>query len=126
MHPRALLTIVAAAVVMMSTNTACASSSGIQIVVTLGPTCPVQRLGQNCERPYAASIGVYSGSGQFETTARTGKDGRARVALSPGEYVLRPQLADPARGYPRANPMTIMVRPGEFSSANIQYDTGIR
>jgi hypothetical protein len=125
MHPRALLTIVAASVVM-STKTACAPSSGIQITVTLGPTCPVQRLGENCERPYAASIDVYSGSGQFEMTTHTGKDGRARVALSPGEYVLRPQLADPARGYPRANPMTIMVRPGEFSSANIQYDTGIR
>jgi hypothetical protein len=103
-----------------------ASDSGVQITVTLGPTCPVQRLGETCEHPYAARIGIFSESGRLVTTSQTSNDGRLRISLTPGTYVLKPQPHNPAQPYPRAKPVTVTVRPGVFAAVKIQYDTGIQ
>jgi hypothetical protein len=111
---------------LMFFSTASACSSGIEGTVTLGPTCPVERPGMTCEKPYAASIDVYTESGHFVKTVRSAADGGLRVNLRPGIYTLKPQPRDPARPYPIGKPVTVTVKPGSFEKVTIQYDTGIR
>ncbi|MDQ6766495.1 MAG: hypothetical protein M3Z41_01620 [Candidatus Eremiobacteraeota bacterium] len=117
-------TICLAGIILATTAAAC--SSGIVGTVTLGPTCPVERPGMHCERPYAAAIGIYTDSGALVTTIHSADDGRFHVKLAPGTYVLKPQPADPARPYPIGKPATVTVKTGSFTHVSLQYDTGIR
>lgn len=98
--------------------------SGIRGRVLIGPTCPVQRVGQTCVRPYRATIVVRSEpAGRLVARARSSADGRFTVALVPGRYVLVPQ---PGRPYPRSSPQTVTVRSHRYTRVLISYDTGIR
>jgi hypothetical protein len=57
---------------------------------------------------------------------RAGADGRFRLRLSPGEYVVRP-LAAGGSPFPRPQaPVTVKVHSHRFTSLTITYDTGIR
>jgi hypothetical protein len=59
-------------------------------------------------------------------TVRSNSDGRFRVALAPGTYVVRP-LPMHNQPFPRP-PATsdVQVAGGEFTHVTITYDTGIR
>lgn len=99
-------------------------SQGIRGSVTLGPTCPVQREGESCERPYAALLLLRRvGSGNPPRILRSGRDGRFRVALRAGRYRLTPENGHP---YPRAEPQTVVVRVGRYTNVTVAYDSGIR
>lgn len=101
-----------------------APNQGIRGVVTLGPTCPVQREGESCERPLAAVLYLSRiGSHGPARVVRSGADGRFRVALPVGRYRLKPRNAAP---YPHAEPQTVTVRAGRFTAVSVAYDTGIR
>ena len=123
---RVYLTSVVSALNVLLFQSACVVDSGIELRVTLGPTCPVQRPGMQCERPYPASIAIYSENGHLLKIAHTAGDGRLRVRLRPGTYELMPRPADFERPYPRAKPVSATVSPGSYSIVRIQYDTGIR
>ena len=101
-----------------------ASESGIDGLVTIGPTCPVQRIESPCpDRSFAADIIVVDSAGRRVASVSSGADGRFRIALPPGSYTLSPQhKATP----PSAREQVVTVVAGSFAVVQIVYDTGIR
>ena len=117
-----------AAVLVLSLGTAGGAArqvdSGIRGLVLYGPTCPVQRPGRSCERPYQASIAIRRvRAGTLVMRVRSGVGGRFTVHLAPGSYVLVPSNGRP---YPRAHPQTVSVHRDAFTSVTVRYDSGIR
>jgi hypothetical protein len=117
------------ACVAVALGCACGSSSaakpdsGITGRVLLGPTCPVQRQGETCEQPYAAKIQVVGAARhRLVTTFRSGSDGRFRVELAAGRYILRAAKA----GLPRLSPRAVTVRSGSLTRVTLVFDTGLR
>lgn len=102
--------------------------SGIRGTVVLGPTCPgPQEPGDNppvaCLTPYAASLVVTDSESAVVARLASGADGKFRVELPPGEYVVTP--ASGADTYPIAQPVSVTVS-GGYADVEINYDTGIR
>jgi len=102
-------------------------TSGIQGTVTIGPTCPVQRdpPDPNCnDKPYQATIKVQTADGQKQITQfTTGSDGKFKVSLAPGTYLLVPANA---QVYPRAGSQQVTVEKNKYTPVTIMYDSGIR
>lgn len=97
--------------------------SGLTGRVVLGPTCPVQRIGESCERGYQTTIAVFTAASHRPvTTFRSGPDGRFRVRIGPGRYTLQ----ETHRALPRFVPATVTVRQHRFTSLTLKFDTGIR
>lgn len=97
---------------------------GIEGIVLLGPQCPVQTLEDPCpDIPYAAWIEVRRASGGSVTRIRSGEDGRFRIGLSPGRYILDPESGDP---FPVAGELEVLVDRGVYAEVTISFDTGIR
>lgn len=108
------------------------SLSGIYGTATFGPTCPVQRIGELCEKPYQGTIVIGknilipSKPDRFEEKTRfqTNSDGSFRVNLPPGDYVAKA----PGVGFDRFNfsKISAHVEENKFSKIDILFDTGIR
>jgi len=101
--------------------------SGIEGLVSIGPQCPVMEVGVPCpDRPYQAEIKVLEAvSGRVVATFESGVDGRFRVDLPPGRYVLdpgEPLLVDE----PRAEKITIDVEAGGYTEVTVRFDSGVR
>ena len=109
--------------------TACISSptptdSGIEGQVLIGPMCPVVQLGTDCpDQPYQATLTVLKPNGQKVIRFETDGEGRFRVALTPGEYVLHPESPNVM---PYAAEQTFTVLSGQFTQVVVNYDSGIR
>ena len=100
--------------------------SGVRGRVFIGPLCPVVQEGVPCpDAPFDASIRIRRGSGKAVMTVRSGKDGRFRVNLAPGRYVLEP-LSPNEGAPPYAAPAAVRVRAHAFTRVTISYDSGIR
>jgi hypothetical protein len=66
------------------------------------------------------------GSSGPAMSVKAGSDGRFRVRLLPGSYVLQalPRSGSP---FPRPpTPLRVQVHAGRFTNITITYDTGIR
>jgi hypothetical protein len=101
-----------------------APGSGIHGHVILGPTCPVQRPGRTCTRPYAAAITIRrEPAGTLAARVRSAADGDFTARLRPGRYLLKPAGGRP---YPRAPRQTVTVTAGRFTDVTIRFDSGIR
>lgn len=104
-------------------------NSGITGSVLLGPTCPVERIPpdpQCADRPYQGDF-VVTPSGGVQVIAKfsSGADGKFKIALKPGEYIIR--QSDTTKILPRCpDTGTIKVEEGKFANADISCDTGIR
>lgn len=98
-------------------------ASGIDGEVILRPVSPVEWPGMVNHRPYEAIIGVENGAGRVVAEVRSDPDGRFRIILEPGTYVLRP--ASDAM-YPQAPAQTVTVARDHFTPVRIVYDSGIR
>ena len=102
------------------------AGTGLQGTVTIGPTCPVQRVGgPACVAPLAATISVRNTTGQELTRFRSGSDGTFKMDLAPGTYTLVGISSGPA-GLPRPIPVTVTVVDGQYSQVNVTFDSGIR
>jgi hypothetical protein len=117
-----------AAAALLAIGTASGASrtrdSGIRGTVLYGPTCPVQRPGRICERPYAASITIRRAHTRaLVMRVHSGADGRFTARLAPGRYLLVPRNGHP---YPRARSQTVSVHRDSFTLATIHFDSGIR
>ena len=100
------------------------AAQGIEGIVLLGPQCPVQTLEDPCpDLPYEAWINVRSAAGESVTRIRSGEDGRFRIGLRPGQYVLNPESGDP---FPVAGEQDVEVGAGAYVEVVISFDTGIR
>jgi hypothetical protein len=98
-------------------------ASGIDGEVILRPVAPVERPGTINQRPYEAIIGVENAAGRVVAEVRSDRDGRFRIILEPGTYVLHP-ASDAI--YPQAPAQTVAVTKDHFTPAHIVYDSGIR
>ena len=97
---------------------------GIDGIAFLGPLCPVQREDDPCpDRPHAANIDVRTPGGDLVTRVRSGADGRFRVGLRAGRYVLDPEPGDP---FPVASTQDVEVPEGSWIEVTVLFDTGIR
>lgn len=116
----------AAAVLAIGSASAAAPQldSGIHGRILYGPTCPVQRPGHSCERPYQASIAIRrEHTRTLVMRVRSGPDGRFTAHLAAGAYLLVPRNGRP---YPRAQSQAVSVRRNMFTAVTVRYDSGIR
>lgn len=101
-------------------------SSGVFGQVTLGPVCPVVKIGEDCpDRPYQATLSILTVSGAPVTRIETNAEGKFRVALAPGDYLLRPETPG-NRPMPNAQEQKFTVTTGQFTELQVTYDSGIR
>lgn len=101
------------------------SGTGIEGMVTLGPTCAGPDRVQPCsDSPYAGQVSVRDQAGQQVATISTGADGRFRLDLPPGQYTLVP--ISPRPGLPPfGREQTVTVISGSYSQVTVRFDTGI-
>jgi hypothetical protein len=98
--------------------------SGIEGQVLLGPMCPVVQEGQACpDQPYQATLTVTSRNGVQVAQFQSDEQGRFRVSLVPGEYVLHPESPN---GIPFAVDQSFTVETGRYTQITVLYDSGIR
>lgn len=116
------------ATALLTTNALAACShphSGIRGKVTIGPVgCGALKEGQDCTEPYAARLRIRRASDRhLVRRVRAGQDGRFKVRLAPGHYVI-----DPANGhpYPRAHDKRVTVESARYAFVRIGYDSGAR
>ena len=101
--------------------------SGVSGHVTLGPTCPVERIppDPNCApRPYQASLVVKTAGGTDVATVMADASGSYAVSLSPGSYAIGPASGAPK--LPRGETKTFVVQAGQVTTVDLSYDSGIR
>ncbi len=101
-------------------------NTGVEGVMIIGPTCPVQRIDQPCpNRPFAGEVSVRDGSGSHVADVHADAGGHFRVDLAPGTYQLVP--ASPHSGVPPlGKPQTVTVVSGLYTDVTIEFDSGIR
>jgi hypothetical protein len=105
-------------------STTVPADSGIEGQVLLGPICPVVAEGEECpDRPYQATLTVQTRAGRQVVQFETDQNGKFRVPLAPGEYVLHPESPG---GIPYGSDQPFTVLPGVFTRLTVTYDSGIR
>jgi hypothetical protein len=98
--------------------------AGITGKVRIAPTCPVERPGKVCEKPYQATITIRrEPRDTLVARVRSSATGRFLIALLPGTYLLLPQNGHP---YPRSTRQVAIVHSGHYTAVVITYDSGIR
>ena len=101
-------------------------TTGVFGRVTVGPSCPVQRVDDPCpDRPLAATLVLRDAAGIEAARTLSDAAGFHAVALRPGRYTVVP-LTPGGAILPRGTPRDIEVRAGEWVAADISYDSGIR
>jgi hypothetical protein len=100
------------------------ATSGVEGQVLVGPMCPVVREGDTCpDQPYQAALTLLRPDGQEIVRFKTDEQGRFRVPLAPGDYILRPESP---KTLPFASEQPVTVLPGQFTRILVTYDSGIR
>jgi len=104
-----------------------ASDSGIKGRTMVDGGCPVVREQSPCpDRPLSARLTITSGDPE-RTVAETtsGADGHFRISLPPGTYTIRPaNLTGAVTSI--AQPVSVTVTRGRFTTIVIPFDSGIR
>jgi len=100
------------------------AASGIEGQVLIGPTCPVVKEGVDCaDRPYQAGLTVNSPEGIKIVQIQTDEQGKFRIPLPAGDYILHPESTG---RYPSVADQNITVTAGQFTQIIVTYDSGIR
>lgn len=103
------------------------SNSGVIGQITLGPSCPVERIppDPNCApKPYQTKIDLtnHLGSGVIAST-ESDENGRFKIDIAPGKYDLH---AGGGKILPRCAPQTVEIKAENFIYTALSCDTGIR
>jgi hypothetical protein len=107
-----------------SIQEAAPTDSGLEGQVFMGPMCPVLQQGQPCpDQPYQATLAVNSLDGKKITQVQTDQQGRFRIALKPGAYILHPESPNVM---PFAGEQIFRVEAGRFTQLTVNYDSGVR
>jgi len=86
--------------------------------------CPVVQQGQECpDQPYEATLTVKTLDGVQITQFQSDAQGRFRISLVPGEYILHPESPN---GIPFAGDQSFGVETGRYTQIVVNYDSGIR
>ncbi len=100
------------------------TTSGVEGQVFIGPACPVMQVGQECpDRPYQTTLTVNNSNGREIVKVQTDSEGRFKIPLEPGEYILRPESPNVM---PFAAEQNFTVVSGRFTQITVTYDSGIR
>jgi hypothetical protein len=103
------------------------AESGIEGRAVITPTSPVLRanMPKPDPAPFETSLVVVTASeGREVARLKTGSDGRFRVSLPAGQYIVKPQME--SRRWPRGGEQEVTVTSGKFSQVTITFDSGIR
>lgn len=97
--------------------------------VTIGPICPVERVGVPCPVPSEAYLSrefiAVGTDGKTVASFHADPDGSYNVSLAPGIYVVK--SAKTGIGYfSKDLPATVTIVSGQTVTLNINIDTGIR
>lgn len=98
-------------------------ASGVEGQVSIRPVRPVERKGVPNQRPYQARITVLDPAGREVAVVDSDAEGKFRMALPPGTYVLRPESSGL---YPRASEQRVEVGRNRVTRVDIVYDSGMR
>jgi hypothetical protein len=102
------------------------ANTGIEGQVLVGPMCPVVQQDQECpDQPYQAALTVLTPTGSKVTVFTTDTEGRFRIPLAPGTYVLHPESPQDLP-LPVAAEQTFTVVEGLFTQISVIFDNGIR
>jgi len=86
--------------------------------------CPVVQIGQECpDQPYQAVLTVLSPDGREIVQVQTDEQGRYKIPLPPGDYILHPESPNVM---PFASEQSFTVEAGKFTRMDVNYDSGIR
>lgn len=100
------------------------ADSGVEGQVLIGPMCPVVQVGQECpDQPYQATLTVNSLEGERIAQVQTDEQGRFKLSLPAGSYILHPESPN---SLPFAPDQPFSVQAGQFTQLTITYDSGIR
>ena len=100
------------------------AASGVEGQVFIGPVCPVVQEGQECpDQPYQATLIVNNLNGREIAKVQTDIQGRFKIQLEPGEYILHPESPNVM---PFASDQAFTVVNGRFTQIIVTYDSGIR
>lgn len=101
--------------------------SGVQGNVSLGPTCPVERIPPDpscADKPYAVAVAVYRTGAQSPfVIGNSDVQGMFKFSLPPGSYRLQATNGKPL---PRCASVSVEVPASGYVSTTISCDTGIR
>lgn len=102
--------------------------SGIQGTAMIGPIQPVSRPGEVNARPLADAILTVqpAGGGKERGRTKTNAQGRFRLSLPAGTYLVVPLPPNPASILPFGKPQTVAVAADKYVEITVDYDSGIR
>ena len=119
-----LIFVVLIAISACNAGTPTPIDSGIEGQVFIGPLCPVVQEGQECpDQPYQATLTVNNSNGREIIKVQTDEQGRFKIPLEPGEYILHPESPNVM---PTAGEQNFTVEAGKFTQITVNYDSGIR
>jgi hypothetical protein len=120
---RVVLGAAALVAAFLAADASAKNASGLHGTVTEGPTKPVCRPDESCDRPAAGLRLRFVRSGMTVAAVRTDQRGRYRVSLRPGRYAVR--LRQAGLGW-IVEPTHVTVPSGRYARVNFYRDTGIR
>ena len=101
-----------------------AGTSGVEGQAFVGPNCPVTQQGQSCpDQPYQATITVNDPDNRMVAQVHTDAEGRFKIPLDPGEYILHPESPNTL---PSSKDQNFTVEADKFTQVTVNYDSGIR
>jgi len=103
-----------------------AGASGITGVTVATPKCPVVTNESSCPGvPVTASFTVVNAAtGTVVATVESGRDGRFRVAVAPGQYFLRTGGSIGVQGAAGLRPVTVAA--GRYTTVTVPFNAGVR
>lgn len=101
-------------------------NSGIEGQVLLSPTSPVVSSDKpRTDKPYKAKLKILNQDREEIFQTDTDDEGRFKIALEPGEYIISP-VAPNLNRPPYPEEQKIIVKSNEFTKVTVLFDTGIR
>lgn len=109
------------------TTTSNGGASGINGMVLLGPTCPVQRNppDPNCaDKPFSTLVAIFRASDPVHAVVITQSDagGSFTASVPPGDYTVGAGESN----LPRCDHPTVTVPANRYATVTVSCDTGIR
>ncbi len=98
--------------------------SGIEGTVTVGPMCPVVQENIPCpDDPFIGTFTILNMEGGRVAEFQTDEEGRFRIGLAAGDYVLHLDSPKPMRG---VKDTRFTVGENKYTVLEIKLDSGIR